>query len=122
MKILVLSCSTGGGHNACAHYIVKEFAGANITCHYQNYLDLIDEKASSLIEKLYLDSTKGKGTVFKEVYKIGELYNKTNITSPVYLLNKLGKEKLIKYIEDNHLYHCTAKRETADKIIESRLY
>ncbi len=109
MKILVLSCSTGGGHNACAHYIEKEFADANITCHYQNYLDLIDEKASSLIEKLYLDSTKGKGMVFKEVYKIGELYNKTNITSPVYLLNKLGKEKLIKYIEDNHydLIICT---------------
>ena len=25
MKILVLSCSTGGGHNACGHYIEKEF-------------------------------------------------------------------------------------------------
>ena len=31
-------------------------------------------------------------------------------------------EETKKYIEDNHLYHCTAKRETADKIIESRLY
>ena len=25
MKILVLSCSKGGGHNACGHYIEKEF-------------------------------------------------------------------------------------------------
>ena len=26
MKILILSCSTGGGHNACGRYIEKEFA------------------------------------------------------------------------------------------------
>lgn len=25
MKILILSCSTGGGHNACGHYIEREF-------------------------------------------------------------------------------------------------
>ncbi len=109
MKILVLSCSTGGGHNSCAKYIESEFNSNNIECHFQNYLQLIGEKRANLIEKLYLDSTKGNGHVFQGVYKLGELYNKSNITSPVYLFNKLAKEKLYKYIKDNNydLVICT---------------
>ncbi len=109
MKVLVLSCSTGGGHNACAKYIVSEFKKNNIECDFQNYLDLVGEKTASLIEKLYLDSTKGNGAIFKGVYKIGEIYNKTNIKSPVYLLNKLAKEKLYDYIKENNydLMICT---------------
>ena len=38
MKVLVLSCSTGGGHNACAHYITEEFKSHKIACDYANYL------------------------------------------------------------------------------------
>ncbi len=109
MKVLVLSCSTGGGHNSCARYIAEEFKDNNIECHFQDYLELIGEKRASLVEKLYLDSTKGNGNVFKSVYKLGEIYNKSNITSPVYLINKLAKDKLYNYIKDNNydLIICT---------------
>ena len=109
MKVLVLSCSTGGGHNSCARYITEEFNDNNIECHFQDYLELIGEKRASLVEKLYLDSTRGNGNVFKGVYKLGELYNKSNITSPVYLMNKLAKDKLYNYIKDNNydLIICT---------------
>ncbi len=109
MKVLVLSCSTGGGHNSCARYITKEFQDNNIECHFQDYLELIGEKRASLVEKLYLDSTRGNGNVFKGVYKLGELYNKSNITSPVYLMNKLAKDKLYNFIKDNNydLIICT---------------
>ena len=68
MKVLVLSCSTGGGHNACAKYIEEEFKSKGIECDYVNYLELIGEKTAKLVEKLYLDSTKGKGNIFKNVY------------------------------------------------------
>ncbi len=101
MKVLVLSCSTGGGHNACAKYIVEEFKNNGIKCDYINYLELIGEKTAKLVEKLYLDSTKGKGNIFKNVYKLGEIYNKSNIKSPVYLLNKLAKDKVLGFIKEN---------------------
>lgn len=101
MKVLVLTCSTGGGHNSCAKYIKEEFNDFKIECDVKDYMEIIGPKASSIAEKLYLDSTKGKGSVFKGVYKLGELYNKTGIVSPVYGLNKLVKEKLYKYITDN---------------------
>lgn len=101
MKILVLTCSTGGGHNTCAKYIKEEFNEYQIKCYVKNYLDIIDKKVSDLTSKLYLDSTKGNGIVFKKLYHLGEIYNKTNLTSPIYLLNKIAKTKLLKYIEKN---------------------
>lgn len=114
MKVVVLTCSTGGGHNACANYIKKEFNDYGIECDVQNYLDLVGKNASNIIERLYLDSTKGKGGIFGSVYKLGEIYSKTNFPSPIYGLNALVKEKLDKYLLENkydlaigtHLFPC----------------
>ena len=102
MKVLVLTCSTGGGHNACARYIKEEFATFNISCDVIDYMNIVGKNASHIAEKLYLDSTKGKGNVFKEIYKIGEAYSKTNLTSPVYAFNKMSSDKLNKFIKENN--------------------
>ncbi len=116
MKVLVLTCSTGGGHNACAKHIKDEFLANNIECIVQDYMDIIGPKASRIAEKIYLDSTKNNGLIFKGVYRLGEIYSKTNIPSPVYGLNSLVKEKLANYIKNNnidivigtHLFPCIA--------------
>lgn len=101
MKIVVLTCSTGGGHNACANYIKEEFLARGISCCVKDYMELVGKNASSVAEKVYLDSTKGKGKVFGSVYKLGELYSKMKIPSPVYGLNSLVKDKLYQYLVDN---------------------
>lgn len=101
MKILVLSCPTGGGHNTCAKYIVEEFLKNDIVCEFKNYLDIIGANTSNMVEKLYLDSTKGSGIVFKNIYKLGELYDKSNLISPVYIFNKIQKDKLANFIINN---------------------
>lgn len=103
MKILVLSCSTGGGHNACGHYIEEEFKENNIVCDFVDYFDILGPRAKERSEKIYLDTTKGNGGVFKIAYKLGEAYSKTGITSPVYSFNKLMKNK-IKLFIDKHNY------------------
>ena len=102
MKILVLSCSTGGGHNSCAKYIKSEFNLNNIECDFVDYFSIIDKKLSKRIEKLYLKSTSGKGKIFKSVYKLGETYNKVGLISPVYELNKLAKNKVLEFIKKNN--------------------
>ncbi len=99
MKILVLSCSTGGGHNACGHYIEKEFKENNIECDFVDYFDILGKKAKKRSEKIYLGTTKGNGNIFKVAYKLGEAYSKTGIVSPVYALNKLAKSKFCSYIK-----------------------
>ena len=102
MKILVLSCSTGGGHNACGHYIEEEFKKNNVICDFADYFDILGPKAKERSEKIYLSSTKYNGSMFKLAYKLGEAYSRTGIASPVYALNKLGKNKLYAYIKKNH--------------------
>lgn len=101
MKVVVLTCSTGGGHNACANYIKEEFLARGIPCFVKDYMELVGKNASNVAEKMYLDSTKGKGKVFGSVYKLGELYSKMKIPSPVYGLNSLVKDKLYQYLIDN---------------------
>ncbi len=102
MKVLVLSCSTGGGHNSCGKYIQSEFRSHHIECDFIDYFSILGNKLSKRIEKLYLKSTQGKGKIFEGVYKLGETYSKVGLTSPVYELNKLAKNKIWKFLTDNH--------------------
>mgnify|MGYP003561341316 FL=1 len=101
MKVLILSCSTGGGHNSCARYIEEELKANNIECEFKDFFDIVNPKGKELSSKLYLASLKGNGKIFKGVYSLGEAYSNTGITSPVYLVNKLHKHSLLNYIKEN---------------------
>ena len=103
MKILIISCSTGGGHNACAKYILEELKNNNIEAEFKDFYDIVNKKAKKLSEKLYLSTLNGNGKIFKVVYKLGELYSKTKLKSPVYSVNKLHKKKLYNYIIQNKI-------------------
>lgn len=123
MKIVVFTCSTGGGHNSCAKYIASEFNKNGVICDVKDYMELAGEKASKRAEKIYLGSTKGKGNIFKTVYKLGELYNKTGIKSPVYGFNKMVVKNLNKFLDENgydlaigtHVFPCMALTELKKK-------
>ena len=102
MKVLILSCSTGGGHNSCARYIEEELKANNIECEFKDFFDIVSPKGKELSSKFYLASLKGNGKIFKGVYSLGEAYSSTGITSPVYLVNKLHKRSLLNYIKENN--------------------
>ena len=101
MKILVLTCNTGGGHSACAKYIADEFKKNGIKCVVGDYLSILGKKATKIIEGIHGLTVKGNATLFKNLYHLGELYDKTDITSPVYLANKMVSSKLLAYIKRN---------------------
>ena len=48
MKVLLLSCSTGGGHNSCAHYIEEELKANNIECIFKDFYDIVNINAKEL--------------------------------------------------------------------------
>lgn len=100
-RVLVLSCGTGGGHNSAAKAIRENLIEKGIQTDFAEYLDIINSKTKDRVNNLYLATTRGNGEVFKVVYKLGEMYQKTNLKSPVYGLNILNKNKLYKYIKDN---------------------
>lgn len=101
MKVLILSCGTGGGHNACARYVEEELKENNIDSQFRDFFEIVNIKGKELSEKLYLSSLGMNGEIFKNVYRLGEIYSKTKMTSPVYLVNKLHKKALYKYIVEN---------------------
>lgn len=102
MKILILSCSTGGGHNSCAKYIQEELKENNIPCEFKDFYNIVNANAKELSEKIYLSTLGGNGQVFKNIYKLGELYSKTKTKSPVYLVNKFHQKSLYNYITENN--------------------
>ncbi len=101
MKVLILSCGTGGGHNSAALAIKEELDRRNIENEFKEYLEIINNKVKDHVNKLYIKTTWKSGKAFKTVYKLGELYRKTKIKSPVYALNSFSKKKLYEYIKEN---------------------
>ena len=102
MKVLILSCSTGGGHNSCARYIKEELDNNNIESVFMDFYDIVNKKAKKVAENIYLKTLNGEGKYFRMFYKLGEMYSNTKIKSPVYLVNKFHKKKLYEYIKDNN--------------------
>ena len=101
IKVLILSCGTGGGHNSAAMAIQENLREKNIQADFVEYLEIINKKVKTKVNNLYIKSTKGNGKIFKRVYHLGELYQKTRLKSPIYALNYLNKNKLYKYIQEN---------------------
>lgn len=100
-KVLILSCGTGGGHNSAARAIQENLIEKGIEADFVEYLDIINSKIKDSVNHLYLKTTNRNGKVFKVVYRLGELYEKTKLKSPVYQLNRLNKKKLYQYIQEN---------------------
>ena len=127
MKVLLLSCSTGGGHDAAAKALIEEFNERNIEAIRIDSIELTSKKFSRKVDNLYIDMVKKRPNLFKKVYRLGELYGKLKIKSPVYGINKFFSGNLVDYITSNnfdlvictHLYSAetlTSIRKKNDKI------
>lgn len=101
MKILILSCGTGGGHNSAAIAVKEALEEQGAEAVFKEYLEITEPKLKDKVNKLYISSTSHNGKAFKRVYKLGELYQKTKLKSPVYQLNWLNRNKLYNYIVEN---------------------
>ena len=101
MKILLLSCSTGEGHNHCA-LAVKEALDAR--GHETSFLDMLhmfgDPGPLSFDKILNRISTKAPD-VFGMMYHAGAMYSATGVTSPVYMANIRHARQLNAFIRDN---------------------
>lgn len=102
MKVLILSCSTGGGHNSCANYIKEELTLNNIECNFIDFFDIFGKNAKKMSSDIYLKTLSNNGKIFKNVYKAGEFVSKSKLQSPVYIFNKMFKKKLYEYIQKNN--------------------
>jgi len=105
MKVLILSCNTGEGHNSCAKALKKAMDARGIECQVEDTLALVSETLSHRIEGMYIFSTRV--SIFEKAYRIGDyvsdrLERFDMLKSPVYGTNKLYAKRLYDHIVDNH--------------------
>ena len=98
MNVLLLSCSTGEGHNHCARAV--RGALEDLGCHtdFFDMLHLFGEHVPIGIEPLLnVISTKAPN-LFGLMYRAGERVSELGVTSPVYLVNTTYGQKLSEFI------------------------
>lgn len=112
MKVLILSCKTGGGHDAAGLAIKERFELEGHEAIMFDYLTLAGSRVSKWVGKLYVNTVKYMPKIFGKVYELGMFVSKRVKKSPVYYVNaKMGKY-LNEYL-DEHQY---------DAIIMPHLY
>lgn len=98
MKVLILSCSTGEGHNSAAKAIYEEMKNKKVSCKMIDALSLASLKTAKIVADSFNNIAKNAPKMFGLMYKAGDLVSNNIIKSPVYLANILYAKKLYKYI------------------------
>jgi processive 1,2-diacylglycerol beta-glucosyltransferase len=101
MKVLLLSCSTGEGHNHCARAVRQQLDRMGVETDFFDMLHLFGEPGPIGVEQLLnVISTKAPN-LFGWMYRTGEKVSALGVTSPVYLMNTNYGRKLCDLINEN---------------------
>lgn len=112
MKVLILSCKTGGGHDAAGLAVKEELEAEGHEAVLFDYLILAGQKVSQTVGDVYVNTVKKAPHIFGAVYKLGMAVSRITRKSPVYYVNaKMGKY-LQAYLEE----------ESFDAIVMPHLY
>ena len=101
MKILLLSCLTGNGHNSAACAVKKELEKRGVESVIKDPVSFRSERAMRMVTSTYNNMIRKIPKVYGAVYKAGVLYDSTGLTSPVYRINAGYAKRLNTYIEEN---------------------
>ncbi|MGN0494226.1 MAG: glycosyltransferase [Acutalibacteraceae bacterium] len=87
MKAIILSCGTGGGHNAAGLAIKEELERRGHTALMLNPYSLKSERTKRIINQVYIKTVQKAPRVFGAVYALGNAYRRLPFRSPVYFAN-----------------------------------
>lgn len=102
MKILILSCNTGEGHNSSAKALQTALKRRGVECDIEDTLALSSQWLSRAISDLYNISIRT--SLFGITYRLAQRYSALHLKSksPVYVFNWLYAERLAQLIEQGH--------------------
>ena len=112
MKLLILTCNTGEGHNSAAYALQEEAVSMGHEVCIADPLSFGTDHIGELTTSLYNRMIQKTPELFGLIYQAGDLYSSTGITSPVYLATARYAGKLTKYAMENHF----------DAILSTHLY
>lgn len=101
MKVLLLSCNTGQGHNTAARAVMDELIQRGVHCEMRDALAFAGELASKVVSNTYIKMATDAPKVFGKLYQAGDVITNPYVKSPVYAANLTYARKLGKYIREN---------------------
>ena len=94
MRILILSCNTGGGHNSAGMAIKKYFSEKDIPCEMADALAFLSEKASLLVSHGHVFVYRKLPQLFGAGYK----YEESHPPKFIYKSTAMGADALYRAI------------------------
>lgn len=102
-RILLLSCSTGQGHNSCAEAVKEYFEKQNIFCEIYDSLNFIGENFAKFMSWGHSFMYRHVPGLFRWGYRYSEEHPGVfKRDSYIYKILTTGTERLHRYIVDGH--------------------
>ena len=99
MKALILSCNTGGGHNAAAAAMKEAFEDAGHRCDVVDTLAITNQKMSNLVSDAYLNMVNKVPEAFGMAYNLWGNMSSERWKSPLYYIRKLDSKNILRLVE-----------------------
>lgn len=100
-KILILTCSTGEGHNSAARAVETALKNRGAECLIRDPVSFQSQRMTRLVSNLYNGTIRRTPRLFGAVYKLGDLYSSSKLPSPIYWANSKYAKNLKEYILEN---------------------
>lgn len=99
MDALILSCSTGGGHNAAARAIREAWEAQGGKATLLDPYTLLGNNWDKRVGDGYIRLAQNTPRLFGAIYRLGDAYRRLPIHSPVYAVNKVMLGKMKEYLD-----------------------
>lgn len=102
MKVLILSCNTGQGHNSAALAVYENLRSHQVECEFMDALLFAGKRTSNAVSKTYINVASKTPHIFGLAYRAGGFISNTKTKSPVYFANTRYAKQMYQYITGNH--------------------
>lgn len=101
MKCLLLSCSTGEGHNHCAGAVREALISRGVQVEFLDMLQTFGASGPLSFDRILNRISTKTPELFGMIYRAGAMYSNTGVTSPIYLANIRHAAELSEFIRDH---------------------
>lgn len=101
MEALILSCSTGGGHNTAAQAVFEALTKRGHHAVRMDPYTLVSEELANKVGQTYIKLVQKSPKLFGAVYDLGNAYRKLPGRSPVYHINGKMAPYMQKYLAEH---------------------
>ena len=120
MDALILSCGTGGGHNAAAQAVKEALEARGHHADLLNPYELLGGRAAQTINDAYIHMVQRAPWVFGCAYLAGEVYRRLPVRSPVYRANRAAEGVMESYLRE-HIYQVALATHVFPGMLMTRL-